>query len=124
LQQVLGQIVAHDATLVALTPQLPEHSRGMIAKQLLGYELLSDPGNAYAAKLGLRFALPDDLRAVYTARGLDLPKHNGDPSWTLPMPGRFVIDRAGVARSVDVDPDYTRRPEPEKTLGDLAAVNE
>jgi peroxiredoxin len=122
LQQVLGQIVAHNATLVALTPQLPEHSRGMIAKQLLGYELLSDPGNAYAGKLGLRFALPDDLRAVYTARGLDLPKHNGEPSWTLPIPGRFVIDRTGVVRAANVDPDYTRRPEPEKTLQDLATL--
>ena len=122
MQQVLGQIVAHDATLVALTPQLPEHSRGMIAKQLLGYELLSDPGNAYAAKLGLRFTLPDDLRAVYAARGLDLPKHNGDPSWTLPIPGRFVIDRAGIVRAADVDPDYTRRPEPEKTLQDLTRL--
>jgi peroxiredoxin len=121
LQQVLGQIVAHNATLVALTPQLPEHSRGMIAKQLLGYELLSDSGNAYAARLGLRFALPDDLRAD-TARGLDLPKHNGEPSWTLPIPGRFVVDRGGIVRAADVDPDYTRRPEPEKTLGDLATL--
>ena len=123
MQQVLGEITKHNATLVALTPQLPEHSRGMIAKQLLGYELLSDPGNAYAAQLGLRFALPDDLRAVYTARGLDLPKHNGEPSWTLPMPGRFVVDRSGIVRAADVDPDYTRRPEPEKTLQDLAAID-
>jgi peroxiredoxin len=122
LQQVLGEINKHDATLVALTPQLPEHSRGLIAKQLLGYELLSDPGNAYAAQLGLRFALPDDLRAVYTARGLDLPKHNGEPSWTLPMPGRLVVDRGGMVRAVDVDPDYTRRPEPEKTLKDLLTL--
>jgi peroxiredoxin len=122
LQQVLGRIREHGASLVALTPQSPEHSRGLAAKQQLGYELLSDPGNAYAAKLGLRFALPDDLRAVYASRGLDLPSHNGDPSWTLPMPGRFVIDRTGVVRTVDVDPDYTRRPEPDKTLADLAAL--
>jgi hypothetical protein len=38
------------------------------------------------------------------------------------MPGRFVIDRAGIVRAVDVDPDYTRRPEPQKTLDDLAAL--
>lgn len=65
---------------MALTPQLPEHSRGLAAKQQLGYELLSDPGNAYAARLGLRFALPEDLRQVCLAHNLDLPKHNGEPS--------------------------------------------
>lgn len=122
MQQVLGQLSAHAATLVALTPQLPEHSRGLAAKQQLGYELLSDPGNAYTARLGLRFVLPDDLRQVYLAHNIDLPKHNGEPSWTLPVPGRLVVDRNGIVRAVDVDPDYTRRPEPDKTLADLARL--
>jgi hypothetical protein len=38
------------------------------------------------------------------------------------MPGRFVIDASGVVRATDVDPDYTHRPEPQKTLDDLAAL--
>ena len=122
MQQVLDQLREHGATLVALTPQLPEHSRGLAAKQQLGYELLSDPGNAYAAKLGLRFALPDYLRELYQSRGIDLPKYNGEASWTLPVPGRFVVDRGGVVRAADVDADYTRRPEPEKTLADVARL--
>jgi hypothetical protein len=32
------------------------------------------------------------------------------------MPARFVIDGAGIIRSVDADPDYTRRPEPSRTV--------
>ena len=115
-------MTAAGATLLALTPQLPEHSRGLAEKQQLGFDLLSDPGSAYAAKLGLRFALPDDLRAVYLAHNIDLPRHNGEPSWTLPMPGRFVVDRTGMIRAADVDPDYTRRPEPEKTVADVVAL--
>jgi hypothetical protein len=47
---------------------------------------------------------------------------SGEPSWTLPMPGRFVIDRTGIVRAVDVGPDDTYRPEPQKTLDDLAAL--
>ena len=38
------------------------------------------------------------------------------------MPGRLVVDRTGIVRVVDVDPDYTRRPEPEKTVTDLASL--
>jgi peroxiredoxin len=122
LQQNLDALTARGASLVAITPQLPEHSRSLAEKHRITFDILSDPGNAYAAELGLRFALPDDLRAVYQGFGIDLAKHNGEPSWTLPMPGRFVIDRAGIVRAVDVDPDYTHRPEPQKTLADLAAL--
>ena len=122
MQQVLGSIRQHGASLVALTPQLPEHFTAMAAKQALGYELVHDPRSDYAAQLGLRFALPAELREVYSSRGLMLPTHNGDDSWTLPMPGRFVVDRSGIVRTVDVDPDYTRRPEPAKTVADLAAL--
>ena len=38
------------------------------------------------------------------------------------MPGRIIVDGEGIVRSVDADPDYTRRPEPSKTLQDARAV--
>jgi peroxiredoxin len=60
--------------------------------------------------------LPDDLREVYLGFGIDLPAHNGDDSWELPLPARIVIDTGGVIRSIDADPDYTHRPEPEATV--------
>ena|SRR6516165_1233087 len=91
-------------------------------KQGITFDLLSDPGNDYAAKLGLRFKLPDDLKSVYLDFGIDLVAHNGESSWTLPMPGRFVVDRAGIVRAVDVDPDYQYRPEPQKTVDDIKAL--
>ena len=122
MQQVTGILKELDATIVAITPQLAEASRSLIEKQGISFDLLSDPGNAYAAKLGLRFTLPDDLKAVYLSFGLDLPVRNGEPSWTLPMPGRFVVDRGGIVRAVDVEPDYERRPEPQKTVDDVKTL--
>ena len=122
MQQKLDEFKALGTSVVAVTPQLPEHSRALSEKNGITFDIVTDTGNAYAEKLGLRFALPDDLREVYKGFGVDLPKHNGEPSWTLPMPGRFVIDRAGIVRAADVDPDYTYRPEPQKTLDDIAAL--
>lgn len=84
--------------------------------------MLSDAGNAYAERLGIAFALPDDLRAVYERFGISLPAHNGDDSWTLPLPTRIVVDGSGVIRDVKADPDYTRRPEPEETVATLEAL--
>ena len=82
----------------------------------LPFELLRDHGNRVAEAYGLAFTLPDDLREIYTKFGIDLAKGNGDGTWRLPMPARFVIDGQGVVRSVDADPDYTRRPEPAATV--------
>ncbi|MBB3590592.1 peroxiredoxin [Rhizobium sp. BK529] len=64
----------------------------------------------------LRFHLPDYLVDLYKSLKNDLPSFNDDPSWTLPMPGRFVIDQDGVILYAEVNPDYTRRPEPEDML--------
>ena len=122
MQQVEGTLKELEATIVAITPQLAEASRSLIEKQKLSFDLLSDPGNAYAAELGLRFKLPDDLKAVYLSFGNDLAVRNGEGSWTLPIPGRFVIDRGGIVRAADVDPDYERRPEPQKTIDEVKAL--
>lgn len=111
------------ATLVAITPQMAEHNKAMIEKHRLPFDMLSDPGNDYAEKLGIRFVLPPALNELYAnVGGIDLVKTNGDDSGTLPMPARFVIDSSGIVRAVDADPDYTRRPEPEKALADVRAL--
>ncbi len=110
------------ATLVALTPQLPEFSASMVEKHKLNFDMLGDPGNAYAAELGIRFDLPDAVREIYMGFGNDLATVNGDDSWTLPMPARIVVDSGGIVRATDIDPNYTSRPEPDKTLADVRAL--
>jgi peroxiredoxin len=78
--------------------------------------MLRDLGNKVAEAYGLDFTLPEDLQAIYLKFGIDLPRGNGDGTWRLPIPARFVIDRPGVIRAVDADPDYTRRSEPARTV--------
>ena len=44
----------------------------LIEKHKITFDLLSDHGNEYAAKLGIRFKLPDDLKQAYLSSGIDL----------------------------------------------------
>ena len=122
MQENLTALKSLGANLVALSPQLPAHSLGLIDKQRLGFDILRDAGNDYTAQLGLRFALPGELVPIYQGFGIDLPACNGEPSWTLPMPARLVVDRQGIVRATDIDPDYTQRPEPAATLAALQAL--
>lgn len=107
---------AAGARLVAISPQNRVNSRKSVRENALGFPILSDTGNTVAADFGLRFALPDYLVALYKELGNHLPLFNGDESWTLPMPGRFVIGSDGVIAYAEVNPDYTRRPEPADML--------
>jgi peroxiredoxin len=105
------------ATLVAISPQTQVNSRRSARENKLTFPILSDPSNEVAAAFGLRFALPDYLVALYrdTFKN-DLGVVNGDPSWTLPMPARFVIGQDGMILYAEVNPDYTRRPDPEELV--------
>ncbi len=122
MRDIHADLKAAGANLVALTPQLAEHNQTMIERHKLDFDMLSDPGNAYAAQLGLKFELSAEVAEIYKGFGIDLPGTNGDGSQTLPIPARLVIDSSGVVRATDIDVDYTHRPEPAKTLADVQAL--
>jgi len=112
------------ANLVVVSPQLERYSRQVAKQNNLTFEVLSDPGNRVAAQFGIAFPLPADLAAIYREIGADLARFNGDDAWTLPMPGRFVIGQDSVIAAAEIDPDYTRRPEPERVLETLKTMAE
>lgn len=116
LQAALPEFEAAGASLVAISPQTRANSRKSVRENALDFPILSDTHNDVAAAFGLRFALPDYLVDLYKALGNQLPSFNGDDSWTLPMPGRFVIGSDGIIAYAEVNPDYTRRPEPSDML--------
>jgi peroxiredoxin len=116
LQGALPSFRELGAQLVAISPQNAVNSRKSIRTNGLEFPILSDPGNETAAAFGLRFKLPDYLVELYKSLKNELPAFNGDLSWTLPMPGRFVIGQDGVILYAEVNPDYTHRPEPEDML--------
>ena len=116
LQAALPAFKKLGASLVAISPQTAVNSRKSVRQNELDFPILSDTHNDVAAAFGLRFELPDYLVDLYKGLKNDLPAFNGDPSWTLPMPGRFVIAQDGTILYAEVNPDYTRRPEPEGML--------
>lgn len=116
LQEALPQFKELGASLAAISPQNSVNSRKSVRQNNLSFPILSDPHNDVAAAFGLRFEMPDYLVELYKALKNDLPAFNGDPSWTLPMPARYVVGRDGIILYAEVNPDYTRRPEPEDML--------
>ena len=101
---------------MVVSPQVARTPREREEPKPLTFEVLRELGNRVAEQYGLVFTLPEELQKIYAKFGIDLPAGNGDGTWRLPIPARFVIDRDGIIRAVDADPDYTRRPEPTQTV--------
>ena len=112
INEVLQKLQASGATVVAISPQTQANNRKSVRSNDLGFPVLSDVKGQTGADFGLRFALPDYLVDLYKNLKNDLPAINNDPSWTLPMPARYVVGQDGVVLYSEVNPDYTRRPDP------------
>jgi peroxiredoxin len=122
LEQAHSEINSLGASLLMISPQTEEHSRTFVKIKKLSMEILSDPDNQTAEKYGLVFTVPEDLKQVYLKFGTDLLKYNGDDSWRLPMPARYIIDQDQVIRYAEVNPDYTIRPDPSHTINELKII--
>jgi peroxiredoxin len=116
LQETLGEIRARGAELVVISPQSAANSRRSTRVHGLQFSILVDQGNHVASQFGLRFKLPPELIELYKGFGNNLSIVNGDESWTLPMPARFVIDSVGVVRYAEINADYSIRPDPRDLL--------
>ena len=122
LKQYQPQMSEFGATLVMISPQLPDESLSAAEKYELTSPVLSDVGNVVARQYGLVFELSEHLRPMYAQFGIDLPKYNGTNTFELPVPGTFVLDRAGVVRAAHANPDYKKRMEPGEIIETLAAL--
>ena len=123
LQEALPAIAERRAQLIAISPQTQSNGRKSQRENKVTFPVLSDPGNEVAGIFGLRFRLPDYLIEIY--RDIfknDLPRINGEPSWTLPMPARYVIGSDGIIAYAEVNPDYTQRPDPAELLPVLSRM--
>jgi peroxiredoxin len=131
LQGSVAEMEALGASLAVVTPEVlcairalpPGHPFDAVFDQAgltaRSFPVLIDRGNVVARQYRLVHGFPPDLIALYQQFGIDLAVHNGDDSWTLPLPATFVIDQHAIIRSADVRVDYRTRAEPAQTLAVL-----
>ncbi|MFJ7211596.1 peroxiredoxin-like family protein [Amycolatopsis sp. NPDC098790] len=108
-QELLPELTARNATLVAISPQKPD---GPLPD--LDFPVLSDVGSTVARGLGLSYPVSAPVREAMEQLGTDLEQVNG--TWELVHPAVVVVDQDRALRFVDVHPDFTTRTEPADIL--------
>ena len=119
LSDALPEINGLGASLVGISPETPSVAQETVSKHDIPFEVLSDVGNEVVKQFGLLTVVYEEMRPLYLKWGLDLPAHNGDDSWEIPIPATYVVDKQGVIRAAYVNKDYTQRMEPADIISAL-----
>ncbi len=122
LQEALDGFHDVGATLVAISPNLPDGSMTVTERHELEYPILSDIGNKIASEFGLVFQVQDDLVAEYRDMGIDIGGSNGGTEWEIPLPATYVIDQDRMITYAFVDADYRKRAEPSDVIAAIASL--
>lgn len=119
LEAIRPAIEARGATLVGIVPTRPELVARMAEERGLRFPILTDRGLRWTRLLGLAYAMSDEHRALYAARGVDVAAQQAGAGWELPVPASFVVRRDGTIAWAFADPDWARRAEPAELLAEL-----
>lgn len=113
LQEELPAIKDAGATLVALSPELPDKTLDTKQKNELGFEVLSDLNHEVAKDYGIVFKLTPKVRELYKGF-FDLTEYNGKEAGddSLPLAATYIIGTDGTIDWAFLDADYRKRAEP------------
>ena len=121
----MPQIRALGADLIAVSPELPDHTLTMAEKHDIPIDVLSDATSEVLKRYRLWFAVPQEIKELYRDQfGINLEKYNGEGRWELPVPATYVLDGQGVVRAGVADPDHTVRMDIEEILEALESIRE
>ena len=117
LQARLEEIEALGATLVAISPQVPDGSLTKSEISEMTFTVFSDQNAKVASQYGVAWEVPEFLLDhMRVDRNLDLEKINNGNGSVLPIPATFIIGTDGIIVWNYVNVDYRTRSEPEEII--------
>lgn len=124
MQEELPAIKAAGASLIALTPELPDKTLTTKEKNGLKFEVLTDLDNQVADKYDLLFKLTPEVEKHY-ASFFDLEEYNGKSAGTdtLPLAATYIIGQDGEILWSFLHHDYDMRAEPKDIVNFLNSHN-
>jgi len=101
---------------VAVSSNPPDSSLSLAEKHNLEFEVLSDSGYEISRQFGLVYELNPELETLYKKFGIDLQARHGSGRAELVITATYVVDSDGIIRYAYLEPDYTRRAEPDDII--------
>jgi peroxiredoxin len=112
------------ASLLALSPQIPDRLIEIQRRHALEFPIASDLNNELGRRFGILYTADEASKQAALARGSFIGDVTGTGTWELPMPTVIVIDRSRVVRFAEVSPDWLVRTEAESILRAVRAARD
>jgi peroxiredoxin len=120
LEDSLQLIKDKGATVVAITPELPENVNKTIEKTKAEYSILYDEDLKIMKAYDVEFEVPENVLTRYRNSGIKIDENNGKKNGNyLPVPATYVIDKEATIKYRFFQADYKRRPSIKEILDNL-----
>jgi len=124
LQAKLPEIQSLGATLVAISPEVPDASMTKNEISEMDFTVLSDQDAKVASKYGVAWEVPEFLLDhMRIDRDLDLKQINNGNGTVLPIPATFIVGTDGAIQWSYVNVDYRTRSEPDEIVEALKSIS-
>lgn len=118
-QDSLEYILNKGASVIAVSPQIPEYNQKTIQKTGATFSVIHDKGYEIMDAYYVSFIIDEKTIQKYRRFGRHIDRANANKDYILPVPATFIIGEDGVISYIQYDPDYKNRSTVAEVLRNL-----
>ncbi|HTD93455.1 MAG TPA: peroxiredoxin-like family protein [Chitinophagaceae bacterium] len=119
LEDSLQLIKDKGATLIAVSPELPENVAKTVEKTKAEYSVIYDEGLKIMKAYDVEYEVPENVLTRYRNSGIKIDELNGKNGNFLPIPATYIIDKEANITYRFFNQDYKKRPSVKEILDHL-----
>jgi len=110
VQDSLSFIKEKGASVIAVTPELPENISKTVEKTKVEFPILHDVDIKIMKAYDVEFEVPENMLTRYRNSGIKLDEINGKNGNFLPVPAVYIINKENTVVYRFFNQDYKKRP--------------
>ncbi|GAB4362466.1 MAG: hypothetical protein Kow0026_26280 [Oricola sp.] len=112
VEEIRADLAARGIVMIGVTPRHHSALAEAVARNMLGFPLLTDPDQTLIEAMGIRSHTISDMVRLYESQGIDLSRLNESGDWSLPLEATFLVRPDGSICCANAFPQPSRRMEP------------
>jgi len=118
-QDSLEYVLEKGASVIAVSPQIPEYNHKTIRKTGATFSVIHDEGYQIMDAYHVSFTMDEKIIKKYRRFGRHIDRANANEEYILPVPATFIIGEDRVIRYIQYDPNYKNRSTVAEVLENL-----
>ncbi len=118
-QDSLEYVLEKGASVIAVSPQIPEYNHKTIRKTGATFSVIHDEGYQIMDAYHVTFTMDEKIIKKYRRFGRHIDRANANEEYILPVPATFIIGEDRVIRYIQYDPNYKNRSTVAEVLENL-----